>query len=295
MQPNVKVLKMSDGVGTSLYRCDNGSYSTNQGERFGPHSFEHIWSIRRNRQLDGSTPPMYPIVEIMVDNERFVIGDLVRCKGSHQKIAEPIIKFDLNFDKNVVAMTKSFMDNGINATKLEKNNPKNISEYKYKDTLYKVKDFVLQDNYPMQIQKLQDVDNVIIAVLADSKYPMQHVEILIENIGPITSDPNEPDAPRTFEINPLFISEDGVNIFEGDIYWRKYDNDEFVECIADIGDINDGTQCFSSKEALEEYWIRKSIVFSYEDIIDLQLTHSPVKLKSLRDLVKLRLDERKKT
>lgn len=105
---------------------------------------------------------------------------------------------------------------------------------------------------------------------------------------------------------PLFTTEDGVDIFEGDnIYWVNINTFEKINCNKyndDLGEISIKSllskkyECkaiaFSTKEKAEEYILYNKPVLSLTEIWEIIDTSSYLKLKSkIEDLVKSKIQQ----
>lgn len=100
---------------------------------------------------------------------------------------------------------------------------------------------------------------------------------------------------------PLFITEDGKEIFESDKYWITYGTTEIKDYIAlpgfsfpNIGD----SKRFSTKEAAEEYILYNLPCLSVNDIVSLSNYLTAIRIeisrKELEDIAKEKINAIKK-
>lgn len=286
MQPNVTILTFSNGS-TTLYHIKNNFYDTQPNGRT-THSVDYILNIKRdNGELQ------YPIQKISVDGQQYAIGSLIKSNSAntHQKEYEPILKFSINADGNLMAHTKSFKDNGLNVLKIENDATKNLTTVNIKGVDYSLEDTVIQDDVKMIIKNIIKKQGNIFVTLECLSYPGQQDTILADNLGPLTQNPNEPDLPRSFENNPILITEDGINAFDGDTVFCIKNN----KCSR--FEINEGTSVipegifFSSEENALEHILKNMKLFSYQDIIDLEIFTKSSQAETLLNFAKTKLNE----
>lgn len=297
MQQGVKVLIMgSEIVGkTRLYLCQDGRYSTVPREMYGSHTFEYIYNIKNGREVDAGQT--YPIYEISVGDKTYKIGSLVRSTNPNSGNKEylPITKFLLSPQGNLVAFTNAFKEHGLDVLKMEDCIPKKVLEVDMHEVHYKVGDFTLFDGAPMQITKFEDQGGVIIVYLEDPKYPGSGTSILADNLQGNIDDPNKADPPRSFnEVNPILITSDGANIFEGNSVFIVNPDFSIKEVVIDNKNTEDGHNCFSTEDSALEYVIRSVPVLTYQDIVDLEVTARVKKLEEIKELIKQRYHGQKK-
>lgn len=96
---------------------------------------------------------------------------------------------------------------------------------------------------------------------------------------------------------PLFTTEDGVKIFEGDrIYWQSPMTGNIVDCTIDSKEDllfnTEGRKFFSTKEAVEEHVLMNKPCLSYEEIMEqIPFTDKDREIqKNLKELVKSKLE-----
>lgn len=91
------------------------------------------------------------------------------------------------------------------------------------------------------------------------------------------------DLPDKFKVKdkPLFTTEDGVDIYEGDEYYWLTNLDQIVYNTASIGSGTNGFKCFSTYEAAEEY-IAKHKEKTLEDYIHEAIDQDPALMAKLK-------------
>ena len=95
---------------------------------------------------------------------------------------------------------------------------------------------------------------------------------------------------------PLFTTEDGVDIFEGDEYWSVNKQDLFLKDAVAKNSINvcnftNGLYLlFSTKEKAEEYIIMNKPVLCLQDIINTNV-YAPIFMEKIKKIIEQKLNK----